>query len=96
MDGRLTGATAATRTTAAPPLADVGSLLVTPDEAVRGRHLVDHRVTLAQGVGTGVALLRLAAADVATRGAEPKVERAAALLAAVRLRLREGFRDVIA
>jgi len=39
-------------------------------------------MVLRQGVGPGMAGLRLAAADVAARGAEAKVEGAATLLAA--------------
>jgi hypothetical protein len=83
---------------ATPPrtLADVGSLLVAPDEALRSRHLIDHGMTLAPRVGASVALLRLAAANVAAGCAEPEVEPAPAFLATIRLGLWQSIGNVVA
>jgi len=79
-----------------PTLADVGALLVAPGEALWGRHLVDHRMGLREGMRAGIAALGLAAADMAAGGTEPEVEPAAALLAASGLRLRKRLRNVFA
>gem|GEM_PF-3297921 len=43
-------------------------------------------MTLGQRMPPGIAALRLAAADVAARGAQPEIESAAALLAVVAAR----------
>jgi len=51
---------------------------------------------LYEGMGASVALLGFTAPDVAAGGAQPKVEAAAALLAASGLGLRKGLRNVFA
>jgi hypothetical protein len=51
-------------------------------------------MALSERVGTRMALLRFAAANMTTGGAEPEVEAAAALLAPSSLGLRRGLRNV--
>ncbi len=74
--------------------ADIGPLLVAPGEALADGHREDDRVALGQGMASGIARLRLAAADMATGGAQPEVEAAAALLAGGAGRFGDRLRDV--
>lgn len=73
---------------------DVATLLVAPDETLRRRHLVDHRMAFAQGMRASVARLRFAAPDVATCRAQPQVERAATFLAAIGLSIGKSLWDM--
>ena len=76
--------------------ADVAALGIAPDEAGLGRHLVDHRVARGAGMRSGITALGLAAADMAACRAQPQIEGAAALLAAIGLRPGGIVRDVLA
>ena len=75
---------------------EVPALGVAPRKAITRGHLEDHRVACTERVGTPVARLRLAAADVAARGAEAQSVVRAAFLAPIAARRGDRQRCVIA
>ncbi len=75
-------------------LADVGLLVVAPDEPLWRRHLVDDRMSLGQGMDARVTALRFAATNMTACSEQPQIEAAAALLAAIGLGGRGRVRNV--